>query len=76
MDTVELKGQFFKTVVEADQKVKRGDLLLEADMEEISNAGYDTVTPMIICNSSDFSEITCKTEGMVEAGEEVMTCFK
>lgn len=76
MDTVELKGQFFKTVVEADQKVKRGDLLLEADMEEISNAGYDTVTPMIICNSSDFSEITCKTEGMVEAGEEVVTCFK
>ena len=76
MDTVELKGQFFKTVVEADQKVKRGDLLLEADMEEISNAGYDTVTPMIICNSSDFSEITCKTEGMVEAGEEVMTCIK
>ena len=69
MDTVELKGQFFKTVVEADH-------LLEADMEEISNAGYDTVTPMIICNSSDFSEITCKTEGMVEAGEEVMTCFK
>ena len=69
MDTVELKGQFFKTVVEADQKVKRGDLLLEAEMG-------DTVTPMIICNSSDFSEITCKTEGMVEAGEEVMTCFK
>ncbi|MDE5908113.1 MAG: PTS glucose transporter subunit IIA [Lachnospiraceae bacterium] len=75
MDTVELKGQFFRTMVEADQEVKRGDLLLEADMEEISNAGYDTVTPMIICNSSEFSEITCKMEGMVEVGEEVMTCF-
>ena len=76
MDTVELKGQFFHTIVEADQKVKKGDLLLEADMEGISNAGYDTVTPMIICNSADYSEITCKTEGMVEAGEEVLTCFK
>lgn len=76
MDTVELKGQFFHTIVEADQKVKKGDLLLEADMEGISNAGYDTVTPMIICNSADYSEITCKTEGMIEAGEEVLTCFK
>ena len=56
--------------------MKKGDLLLEADMEGISNAGYDTVTPMIICNSADYSEITCKTEGMVEAGEEVLTCFK
>lgn len=76
MDTVELKGQFFHTMVEADQKVKKGDLLLEADMEGISNAGYDTVTPMIICNTTDFSDVTCKAQGMVEVGEEVITCIK
>lgn len=76
LDTVQLKGQFFKILVEADQEVKKGDILLEADLEEISKAGYDTVTPMIICNSSDFSKIECKTEGTVEAGEEVITCVK
>lgn len=76
LDTVQLKGQHFKIMVEADQEVKRGDLLLEADLEEISKAGYDTVTPMIICNSSDFSKIECKTEGTVDAGDEVITCVK
>lgn len=76
LDTVQLKGQFFKILAEADQQVKKGDLLLEADVEEISKAGYDTVTPMIICNSSDFSKIECKTEGTVEAGEEVIVCVK
>lgn len=76
LDTVQLKGQFFRTMVQADQKVSKGDLLLEADLEEIANAGYDTVTPMIVCNSSDYSEVNCKTEGIVEAGEEVITCIK
>ncbi len=76
LDTVQLKGQFFKVMVEADQKVKKGDLLLEADIDEIGKAGYDTVTPMIICNSSDFSDIECKTEGMIEVGENVITCVK
>lgn len=76
LDTVQLKGQFFRTMVQADQKVNKGDLLLEADLEEIANAGYDTVTPMIVCNSSDYSEVNCKTEGIVEAGEEVITCIK
>ena len=76
LDTVQLKGQFFKVIAQADQQVKKGDLLLEADIEEISKAGYDTVTPMIVCNSADFSKVECKTEGMVSAGDEVITCVK
>lgn len=73
LDTVSLKGQHFQAVVQADQEVKAGDLLLEADLEAISKAGYDTVIPIIICNSDEFSDIQCKTEGTVEAGEEVIT---
>ncbi len=76
LDTVQLKGQHFKVLAEADQQVKKGDLLLEADVEEISKAGYDTVTPMIICNSDAFAKIECKKEGMVDAGDEVITCTK
>ncbi len=49
LDTVKLKGQFFRTKVEENQKVSKGDLLLEADIKEIAGAGYDTVTPVIIC---------------------------
>ena len=70
----QLKGQFFDTKVEADQSVKKGDLILEADIEEISKAGYDTVMPMIICNTPDYSKIECKNSGAVEPGDDVITC--
>ncbi len=76
LDTVQLKGQFFKIIAQTDQEVKKGDLLLEADLDEISKAGYDTVTPVIVCNSSDYSQIDCKKEGTVAAGDEVITCNK
>lgn len=74
LDTVNLKGQFFDTKVEADQAVKKGDLLLEADIEEIKKAGYDTVTPVLICNSDTYSKIECKKDGMVNPGDEIITC--
>lgn len=74
LDTVQLKGRFFNTKVEANQAVKKGDLLLEADLDEIKKAGYDTVTPVLICNSSDYSVIECKKSGTVEPGEDVITC--
>ena len=32
LDTVQLKGQFFRTLVEENQQVSKGDLLLEADI--------------------------------------------
>ena len=76
LDTVQLKGEHFKVTVEADQEVKKGDLLLEADLEEIRKAGYDTVTPMIICNSDELTDIKCKTEGTADIGDEVITYVK
>ncbi len=74
LDTVNLKGQFFNTKVEAEQTVKKGDLLLEADIDEISKAGYDTVTPVLICNSDAYSKIECKNEGTVNPGDDIITC--
>ena len=74
LDTVQLKGQFYDTKVEVNQEVKKGDLLLVADVAEISKAGYDTVTPMLICNSDAYANIECKKEGLVEPGEDVITC--
>ncbi len=76
LDTVQLKGQFFRTLVEENQQVSKGDLLLEADISEIAGAGYDTVTPVIICNSSDCSEVKCMAGGQVNVGDEVITCAK
>ncbi len=54
MDTVELKGQFFNTLVSVGQQVKTGDKLIEFDLQSITAAGYDTTTPVVIVNSDEY----------------------
>lgn len=54
LDTVNLKGQFFITHVKQGDTVKAGDLLITADIEQIKAAGYEVITPVIVCNVSGF----------------------
>ncbi|ETT32863.1 hypothetical protein BK147_32355 [Paenibacillus sp. FSL R7-0337] len=56
-DTVKLKGKHFKPVVKQGQPVKKGDLLLEFDIDEIKAAGFDITTPVIISNTAEFSGV-------------------
>lgn len=76
IDTVALNGQFFYLRVEQGQEVKKGDLLVEAELPKIEEAGYDTVTPIVICNSSEFSKMVYRTEGNVTAGDTIITYMK
>ncbi|MBT2288516.1 PTS glucose transporter subunit IIA [Paenibacillus albidus] len=48
MNTVALKGEGFKAHVRSGDKVKKGQLLLEFDMETISRAGYSILTPVVV----------------------------
>lgn len=57
INTVELNGRFFRAHVDSGQKIRRGDLLLEFDMNGIKEAGYDITTPVIITNTDDYPEI-------------------
>ncbi|MCT4509451.1 MAG: PTS glucose transporter subunit IIA [Tepidibacter sp.] len=50
IDTVELKGEGFKRILEAGTWVKKGDAIVEVDLEYIKNNGKDTITPIIITN--------------------------
>lgn len=58
MDTVKLNGEGFTPKAEAQQKVKRGQLLLEFDPKVITDAGYETTTPVVVTNHADFGNIT------------------
>ena len=57
LDTVELEGKHFAPHVTAGQRVEAGDLLVTFDREAVKAAGYDTVTPVIVSNTSDYAEV-------------------
>ena len=47
VDTVNLQGKYFTPHVNTGDVVKKGQLLIEFDKEQIQKAGYDTVIPMM-----------------------------
>ncbi len=72
LDTVKLKGEHFTAYVQEGARVRKGDLLLEADLEAIRAAGYPTITPVLICNSNDYKEIKAEAEKEVKQGDTVL----
>ena len=61
LDTVELNGKYYQTYKEIGDQVKAGDVLLEFDLEEITKAGYDVTTPIVITNLGDYKITKCLT---------------
>ncbi|MGG0412267.1 beta-glucoside-specific PTS transporter subunit IIABC [Peribacillus simplex] len=57
IDTVNLDGKYFSAHIQQGDRVKVGDLLVEFDIEEIQKAGYQTITPIIITNTSSYRKI-------------------
>lgn len=76
LDTVALKGEGFRIIGKDEQKVKKGDLLIEADLEKIKSAGYDVITPVVVCNTDEYSEILGRTDTEVNAGDEILNIKK
>lgn len=69
MDTVKLNGKHFTCHVEQDQKVAKGQLLLEFDIEAIKKEGYEIITPVIITNSDEFTDVETEVSGKVNQGD-------
>lgn len=69
LDTVQLKGEGYEAHVKAGDKVKKGDLLLTVDLEKVKSAGYDTVTPVVVCNTDQFASVTGQTGKDVTPGD-------
>ena len=72
MDTIKLGGKFFYPHVENGQQVRKGDLLISFDLHEIKAVGYPVTTPMAVCNSDAYTEISVLAAGEVKAGEDIL----
>ncbi|MBP1047783.1 PTS glucose transporter subunit IIA [Enterococcus sp. BWM-S5] len=72
LNTVELKGQYFDTLVEAGQTIKRGQVLLNFDIEKIQAAGYETQVPIVVTNTPQYSSIETIATGQTDCNEDIL----
>lgn len=74
LETVSLEGKYFDAKVQAGDKVKKGNLLIEFDLEAIAKEGFDTITPVIVSNADDFADIAAdRTSGKATVGAHLLT---
>ena len=57
VDTVEMKGDGFRTFVEEGDKVKRGQKLMEFDIAKIKAAGHPDTVVVLLTNSDDYENV-------------------
>ncbi|MDR6717023.1 beta-glucoside-specific PTS transporter subunit IIABC [Paenibacillus sp. 2003] len=70
LNSVSLKGKYFDVKVVAGQEVKKGELLLEFDMDGIQGAGIDLVTPVIVTNTPDYLDVVpVQVKGVIPMNE-------
>ena len=55
LETVSLEGKPFKVHAANGDKVKKGQLLIEVDLDAVRAAGLPTITPMVVCNTDEYS---------------------
>ena len=76
IDTVKLKGRHYSICKNSGESVYVGDVLIEFDAAGIIAEGFDTITPIVVCNPDDFSDISFATEGRIREGEPLITVMK
>ena len=76
IDTVSMEGKGFVKKVEDGAKVHKGDVLIEADLDEIRAAGHPATTMMILTNADDFSKVEKTAVGTVTTADLAMKIEK
>ncbi|WP_339297175.1 beta-glucoside-specific PTS transporter subunit IIABC [Paenibacillus sp. FSL R5-0623] len=72
-DTVKLKGEHFTTHVKDGDRVNAGDLIVEFDLQAIKDAGYETVTPIIVTNTSNYLDVVGTKDASVHEKDKLIT---
>ncbi|MGG4220457.1 beta-glucoside-specific PTS transporter subunit IIABC [Paenibacillus jamilae] len=73
INTVALKGQHFNPVVQEGDIVKQGDLLIQFDREQIIEAGYEIVTPVIVTLTKNKVDVFETNQEQIQKNEVLLT---
>ncbi len=68
LDTIEMRGAGFEKLAAEGDRVEAGQPIVRFDLDEIKDAGYDPVTPVVVTNAEDHPVSNLRT-GEVSAGE-------
>lgn len=73
MDTVKLEGKYFHPKAKSGDKIKRGQVILEFDMDAIREEGYSLVTPVLVSDAGDFLDVIPSDAKQVDMGDNIIT---
>lgn len=73
MDTVKLEGKGFRVLVENEEQVKKGQKLVEFDLNLIHESGYSAITPIIVANTDVYADVMPVEAQMVKTGDKLLT---
>ncbi|MGO4734387.1 beta-glucoside-specific PTS transporter subunit IIABC [Paenibacillus sp. 2KB_22] len=73
INTVALKGKYFSPVVQEGDIVRQGDLLIQFDIDKIKEAGYETVTPVIVTLTQQEVDVFETNQEQVEKNDVLLT---
>lgn len=76
IDTVSMDGKGFVKKVADGAKVRKGDVLIEADLDAIKAAGHPATTMMILTNADEFSKVEKTAAGTVTTADLAMKIEK
>ncbi|MFJ2047851.1 beta-glucoside-specific PTS transporter subunit IIABC [Paenibacillus taichungensis] len=73
INTVALKGKHFNPVVQEGDIVRQGDLLIQFEIDKIKEAGYETVTPVIVTLTQQEVDVFETTQEHVQKNDVLLT---
>jgi len=76
MDTVRLDGKYFEAHVKQGDKIQKGQLLIEFEIDKIKEEGYCLDTPVIIMNTNDYLDVIKERKTAVNAKDSMMCVIR
>ena len=76
VETVKLRGQGFKRLAQSGTRVRAGEPILELDLAYLEANAVSILSPVVLSNAEQFTQITDVASGTVVAGKSILFKFK